>query len=110
MKISEFFDVNNIEHLKAFDILQKTGCWPKNFIPKDGDPIPELGSKLTYDFDDDDPYFKHEENMTWFGENGTEMIIETEIANFERQNGDTFCQFIAGAHAHLIGRENLMNA
>lgn len=33
MKITDFFDVNNKEHLKAYRHLSKTGAWPKGFIP-----------------------------------------------------------------------------
>jgi hypothetical protein len=35
MDILEFFDVNNIDHLKAFDFLSKQSHWPTGFIPKD---------------------------------------------------------------------------
>lgn len=31
MKVHERFDVTNIDHLKAFDHLQKTGTWPGEF-------------------------------------------------------------------------------
>jgi len=30
----EWFDPNNIDHLHAYHILQKTGAWPVDFIPK----------------------------------------------------------------------------
>jgi hypothetical protein len=35
MNISEFFDENNKDHLKAFIYLSKNGTWPKNFITND---------------------------------------------------------------------------
>jgi hypothetical protein len=35
MKIEEFFDPYNIEHLKAWQHLEDTGFWPKDFIPKE---------------------------------------------------------------------------
>ena len=38
----------------------------------------------------------------WTGENGTKMIIETEICNIEQQNGDAICSFVACAHAKLL--------
>jgi len=31
MSIVEYFDVQNIEHLKAYQHLQNTGSWPENF-------------------------------------------------------------------------------
>jgi hypothetical protein len=33
---------------------------------------------------------------------GTKMIINETIAEIERQNGDTICQFLATAHARLV--------
>ena len=33
MDILDWFDIHNIEHLKAWDILDKKGCWPDGFIP-----------------------------------------------------------------------------
>jgi hypothetical protein len=33
--IVNFFDPYCIEHLKAFDVMQKTGFWPKGFVPED---------------------------------------------------------------------------
>jgi hypothetical protein len=35
MTIIEFFDPNNIEHIKAFVHLQNTGIWPNYFITTD---------------------------------------------------------------------------
>jgi hypothetical protein len=35
MKIEQFFDPKNIEHLKAYKVLQETGVWPKGFIPEE---------------------------------------------------------------------------
>jgi len=32
--IVDWFDVNDLEHLKAFRELGNTGCWPVGFIPK----------------------------------------------------------------------------
>ena len=37
MTILDWFDVNNIEHLKAYKHLQDTGTWPKGFIPEDNE-------------------------------------------------------------------------
>ena len=34
MDIIEFFDPYNMEHVRAYEHLQKTGQWPKGFIPK----------------------------------------------------------------------------
>jgi hypothetical protein len=31
--IVDFFDPYNVEHLKAYRHLEKTGSWPKDFIP-----------------------------------------------------------------------------
>lgn len=31
--ILEFFDINNIDHIKAYHKLLKTGLWPEGFIP-----------------------------------------------------------------------------
>jgi hypothetical protein len=33
MKLIDFFDPLNIDHLRAYQHLQKTGTWPKGFIP-----------------------------------------------------------------------------
>jgi len=35
MSLCEWFDPNNIDHLHAYHILQTTGNWPPNFVPKD---------------------------------------------------------------------------
>lgn len=35
MKISEFFDPWDVEHLKAYRYLEKTGRWPDGFLPAD---------------------------------------------------------------------------
>jgi hypothetical protein len=35
MDILKWFDINNLEHLKAWNELSNVGCWPKGFIPKD---------------------------------------------------------------------------
>jgi len=34
MDILEYFDINNIEHLKAWEHLERQGCWPKGFSPE----------------------------------------------------------------------------
>ena len=31
----EWFDVDNMEHLKAWQHLEKEGTWPKHFVPAD---------------------------------------------------------------------------
>jgi hypothetical protein len=33
--IVDFFDPYNVEHLKAYRVLEKTGFWPKEFLPED---------------------------------------------------------------------------
>lgn len=35
MFIWDWFDIKNIEHLKAYRHLEDNGQWPKGFIPKD---------------------------------------------------------------------------
>lgn len=37
MTILDWFEVENIEHLKAYRHLQDTGSWPKDFIPKNNE-------------------------------------------------------------------------
>ncbi len=32
--IVDWFDPNNIEHLKAYRELEHTGIWPKEFLPE----------------------------------------------------------------------------
>jgi len=34
IEITEYIDPYNMEHIKACAVLNKTGVWPKNFIPK----------------------------------------------------------------------------
>ena len=34
LKITEWFNTENLEHLKAFNNLTENGFWPKDFIPK----------------------------------------------------------------------------
>ena len=34
MKIQDWFDVKNPEHIEAFSHLEETGTWPVGFIPK----------------------------------------------------------------------------
>ena len=43
MKLSEFFDVNNLDHVKAYQHLVKEGAWPKEFI----DTLPNKDMVLT---------------------------------------------------------------
>lgn len=31
--ITAWFNVNNIDHIRAYDHLERLGSWPKNFIP-----------------------------------------------------------------------------
>lgn len=33
MKFEDFFDPSNIEHIKAYAHVEKTGAWPEGFIP-----------------------------------------------------------------------------
>jgi len=35
MDIISFFDPYNLEHMKAYEHLCKTGIWPKDFLPND---------------------------------------------------------------------------
>jgi len=35
MKIVDWFDIKDVQHLKAYQHLQKTGSWPMGFIPAD---------------------------------------------------------------------------
>lgn len=30
---NDFFDVNDVDHIKAFIHIQNTGMWPEGFIP-----------------------------------------------------------------------------
>lgn len=34
MDFMDFFDIYNIEHLKAYKHLSKNGTWPEGFIPE----------------------------------------------------------------------------
>jgi len=34
MIIEDFFNPNDIEHIKALKVLEETNKWPENFIPK----------------------------------------------------------------------------
>ncbi len=63
------------------------------FPLNEDDPIPEPGSELVAD---------HESKNLWIGENGTKMLIESQIASRETQNGDVICKFIALAHSGLV--------
>lgn len=40
----------------------------------------------------------------WVADDGTEMVVDEQIASIERQDGDTICQFIAGAFAYAQAR------
>lgn len=33
ISVVDWFDCKNIQHLKAYREICKTGCWPKGFIP-----------------------------------------------------------------------------
>ena len=35
MSILDFFDVHNVDHLKAWRELSRSGVWPEGFIPED---------------------------------------------------------------------------
>lgn len=35
MKIDEWFDPHNIDHLKAYNHLRNYGEWPRDFLPDD---------------------------------------------------------------------------
>ena len=37
MTLLDWFDPDNIEHLKAYKHLQETGIWPEGFIPEDNE-------------------------------------------------------------------------
>jgi hypothetical protein len=43
MRIYEWFDPDNIEHIKAYKELQETGTWPKYFYNEIKDKGIELG-------------------------------------------------------------------
>jgi len=32
--ISQWFNPHNINHIKAYDHLQRNGTWPENFLPE----------------------------------------------------------------------------
>jgi hypothetical protein len=34
MFIHEYFDPKNLEHLEAYDQLERTGSWPVDFLPQ----------------------------------------------------------------------------
>jgi hypothetical protein len=34
MTFSEFFNPYDLDHILAFDTVQQTGSWPKDFIPE----------------------------------------------------------------------------
>ena len=35
MTIIEWFDIKNIDHIRAYEHMAKTGQWPKGFVPDD---------------------------------------------------------------------------
>ena len=35
MKINDWFDPYDREHLEAYKHLNDTGCWPEGFVPED---------------------------------------------------------------------------
>jgi hypothetical protein len=37
MTLYEWFDPSDKEHLRAFQVLNETGTWPKGFVPEDID-------------------------------------------------------------------------
>lgn len=41
MRLDDFFDPYNPDHMKAYEVLCKTGAWPKEFIAADFE-IPAL--------------------------------------------------------------------
>lgn len=41
MMFSEWFDVKNIDHLKAYRQLQNTGAWPVGFVPSGAEMEPQ---------------------------------------------------------------------
>ena len=93
------------KHIK--DMRNHTDLWPwywmsygekcyafatvEAYPVNEGDPVPKPGTELSMNSDGQ-----------WIGENDTEMIIESEIASIESQNGDVICRFIAAAHAHFL--------
>jgi len=34
IKITDFFDPYNIDHIHAYKIMSNTGVWPKDFLPE----------------------------------------------------------------------------
>ena len=38
-KRNSFFDPYNKQHVKSYCYFIKHGCWPKDFGPKDGNPL-----------------------------------------------------------------------
>lgn len=60
-------------------------------FPLEDDAVdPPAGTRL-------DPHPTKE--RVWIGVNGTEMLVDDQIASIEQQNGDVICQFIAQAFA-----------
>lgn len=37
MKFLDWFDIYNTDHLRAFQVLARTGIWPKGFLPDDAE-------------------------------------------------------------------------
>lgn len=42
--IAEWFDVNDLEHLRAYQALEQTGQWPMAFLAKMADANVTLGN------------------------------------------------------------------
>ena len=45
-QITDWFDVKDIKHLKAFDYLQRIGMWPEGFMPDDIEFGPQWESRI----------------------------------------------------------------
>lgn len=60
------------------------------FPLNEGVSLPPAGTRLELHQD--------KENV-WVAEDGTEMLVDDQIANVERQNGDVICRFLAAAYA-----------
>lgn len=65
---------------------------------KDGVPSPPAGSFLT----------PHEtKDRMWVADDGTEMMVDQEIAAIEQQNGAVICEFIAKAYGAFQQRAGM---
>jgi hypothetical protein len=45
-----------------------------------------------------------EKDRAWIAEDGTEMLVDEEIAAIEDQHGDVVCRFLAAAYAYCQQR------